>query len=311
MRNLLSIFVATLASTIIGTTSAFNPVTAVDFGQQEVDLNKFIAIAVPHVGHSPHLVILEQISNSQQCWKESGTSPVVVEALLLNFNFTGICGRSTDSNGYSIRMANQDLGLLYKLKVIKHGNEFVLIGTYNTAPNAPVVEIGKTHGVSPGLTKIVLNPGWRFTKRTFNGKTVGHIYLTSDSAAPSSHPEQQGSVSIPVQTGREMSTSTRKKNPTAPAQQPISSLSTFGDHPTAPTGYPPPTNINPSILLTSNPSQPVSPVISAQINAALTAKGLTLASCSANPGVVVMMGSYMACAYPTDLYSPGKYSLTF
>jgi len=78
-----------------------------------------------------------------------------------------------------------------------------------------------------------------------------------------------------------------------------------------PGGYPPPTITTPSIVFTSNPNQPVSPVISAQINASLTAKGLSLTSCSANPGVVVMMDQYMACAYPTSTYPPGRYSLAF
>ncbi len=311
MRNFLPLSLAALASMTLGAMGAMSLAAAGTFGQQEVEQNKFIAIAVPHVGHSPHLVILEQISDSQQCWKESGTSPVTVEPLLLKFDFTGICRRSADINGYSIRMAGQDMGLLYKLKLVKDNNELVLVGISNTDPNAPVVEIGRTDGISSGLTKIVLEPGWRFTKRTYNGQALGHVYLTSDSAALSSHSGQQEIGTIPVRTGRQVSTSTRKKNSTAPAALKRSSSSTPGGNLTAPTGYPPPTNMNPSVLLTSNPSQPVSPVISAKINAALAARGLTLASCSANPGVVIMAGSYMACAYPTDLYPPGRYSLTF
>ncbi|OKH25355.1 hypothetical protein NIES1031_13300 [Chroogloeocystis siderophila 5.2 s.c.1] len=59
------------------------------------------------------------------------------------------------------------------------------------------------------------------------------------------------------------------------------------------------------------PSQPVSPVIGAQINASFAAKGLSLTACSANPGVVVMMDQYMACAYPTHTYPSGRYSLAF
>lgn len=83
------------------------------------------------------------------------------------------------------------------------------------------------------------------------------------------------------------------------------------NYPNTPGGYPPPTMTTPSVVFTSNPSQPVSPVISAQINASLAAKGLSLTSCSANPGVVVMMNQYMACAYPTSIYPPGRYSLAF
>ncbi len=187
MKKILSLSIAVITSTTLGIIGAFRPATAADFGQQEVDQNKFVAISVPHVGHSPHLVILEQISNSQPCWKESGTSPVAVEALLLNFDFTGICNRSTDSGGYSIRMAGQELGLLYKLKIIKLNSEFVLVGISNNDPKAPAIKIGSTHGSGEGLTKIELEPGWRFTKRTYNGQPINHIYLTNDLTAPNIH----------------------------------------------------------------------------------------------------------------------------
>lgn len=182
MKNFLPLSIAALASTILGTISAFSPVVAVDFGQQELEQNKFVALAVPRVAGNPQLVILEQISESQKCWKESETSLVSVEALLLNFDLTGICTRSTDSGGYSIRMAGQDLGLLYKIKIIQNNNEFVLVGVSNN-PNASTIKIGRTHGISSGLTKIQLQPGWRFTKRTYNGQSLAHIYLTSDQVA--------------------------------------------------------------------------------------------------------------------------------
>jgi N-acetylmuramoyl-L-alanine amidase len=310
MRKFLSLSMAVVTITTIGTIGAFRPVTAIDFGQQEVDQNRFVAVAVPHIGSSPHLVIIEQISDSQPCWKESGTNPVTVDPLLLKFDFAGICRRGTDSNGYSIRMADHDLDMQYKLKLVRQNDELVLVGISNTDPNGSVLEIGKTHGISSGLTKIVLEPGWRFTKRTFNAQVLGHVYLTSDSALTNSHSEQQGIGAIPVHTTREMSSFNRKKDPTASAGQQTSSPSTPGRYMTAPTSYPP-SSMNSLILFTGNPTQPVSPVISAQISAALAAKGLTLASCSANPRVVIMMGSYMACAYPTDIYPAGRYSLTF
>ena len=176
---------AVLATAILGAIGTMSLAAASDFDQLEVEQNNFVAIAVPHKGNSPHLVILEQISDSQKCWKESGTDPVTVEPLLLNFDFTGICGRSTDSNGYSIRMANQDLALLYSLSIVRRDRQLVLIGTSNTNRNTPAMVIGRTHGISSGVTKIVMEPGWRFTKRTFNGQTLDHVYLTNDKAAQS------------------------------------------------------------------------------------------------------------------------------
>lgn len=200
MKNFLPLSIAAIASITLGTIGNLSIATAVDFGQQEVDQNNFIALVVPRVGSNPQLVVLEQISHSQQCWKESGTSPVTVDALLLNFDFTGICARSTDSNGYSIRMAGHDMGLLYKLKIIKYNNELMLVGASNADPNAPVIEIGRTYGISSALTKIQLKPGWRFTKRTYNGKAVGHIYLTSDLVAPGSASAQRGMSNTSTQS---------------------------------------------------------------------------------------------------------------
>lgn len=181
-RHLFAVF----AIATLGTISALSPVHATTFEQQEVDQSKFIAIAVPRVGSTPQLIVLEQIASHKACWKESGSHPVDVEPLLLKFDFMGICGRSTDSNGYSIRMANQDLALLYSLSIVKRDGQLVLIGKTNTNRNAPVMVIGRTHGISSGITKIVMEPGWRFTKRTFNGQTLDHVYLTNDKAAQSS-----------------------------------------------------------------------------------------------------------------------------
>lgn len=152
------------------------------FGQQEVDQNKFIALAVPHAGNRYQLVILEQVSPKKACWSETETPSVtLVKPLLLNFDFTGICGRSTDTNGYSIRMAGQDLGVQYDVDILRRGDQLVLVGTNFRDRNAPKIEIGKTSGISDGLLKINLEPGWRFSKRSYGGKLLGHIYLTSDS----------------------------------------------------------------------------------------------------------------------------------
>lgn len=90
---------------------------AVTFGAQDLNQDQFIAIAVPlEQGDRYNLLILEQISTTRPCWREQGSHPVLVEPLLLNFDFTNLCGRSTDSNGYSLRRQGQDLALKYSLK---------------------------------------------------------------------------------------------------------------------------------------------------------------------------------------------------
>ncbi len=170
-----------VASLTIG---QLNPITAATFDSAEVQGNNFIAVAAPYGDNKHQLLIIEQLSNRRRCWSESGSNPVNVEPLLLNFDFTGICGRSTDSNGYSIRMSGEDLGLEYLLKIVERNGDLVLVGTPRINRSAPELVIGSTQGITNGFAKIILNPGWRFTRRTYQGKPLGHIYLTTDSSAP-------------------------------------------------------------------------------------------------------------------------------
>lgn len=157
---------------------------AATFGQTAVPQSKFIAVAVPRDRGYYNLLVLEQISSSKKCWKEHGASPTEIEPLLLKFDFTGICGRSTDSNGYSIRQAGKDLGLDYQLTLQKQGNELLLLGMPSSRRLGEPMVIGRTRGMSSGLLKIHLNSGWNFAKRTYNGKTLGHVYLNTEQAQP-------------------------------------------------------------------------------------------------------------------------------
>ncbi|OLP16422.1 hypothetical protein BST81_20775 [Leptolyngbya sp. 'hensonii'] len=154
------------------------------FGQEEVDSSKFVLIASP-IGNTGNyqLLIVEQLSFQKNCWAESGSNPVIVDPLLLQFDFTRICSRSTDSNGYSIRMAGRDLGLMYALSIVRQNNELLLIGTnVGGDRKAPVLLLGRTNGLPPAgqFVKINLVPGWRLTKRVFKDKVLGHVYLTTD-----------------------------------------------------------------------------------------------------------------------------------
>ena len=66
-----------------------------------------------------------------------------------------------------------------RLRVVKRDEDLVLVGISDRDRKADPIEIGRTYGITSGFAKIVLNPGWQFTKRTFKGKVLGHIYLSS------------------------------------------------------------------------------------------------------------------------------------
>lgn len=183
MKNSWRHKIATLATVAISTIGAWNPSTAATFGQQEVTQDKFIAIAAPFGERSHQLLIIEQKSSQRPCWSENGSEPVIVEPLLLNFDFSGICGRSTDSNGYSMRREGIDLGIQYLLRVVKRNDELLLIGSNIKNRQEPEIILGRTNGFADGFLKIELEPEWRFTKRTLEGRTLGHIYLTSGDSA--------------------------------------------------------------------------------------------------------------------------------
>jgi N-acetylmuramoyl-L-alanine amidase len=159
------------------------PASAVTFGRNSVDQSKFIAVAQPFGQNYHQLIILEQITDKQPCWSESGSNPTIVNPLLVKFDFTGICGRSTDANGYSIRVDGQDLGKKYTLRTRYRDNDIVLVGAPDNSAE-PEIEVGRTRGFVKDFAKIQLDPGWCFAKRTFGERTLGHVYLTKDSKQP-------------------------------------------------------------------------------------------------------------------------------
>lgn len=162
-----------------GTGAIAPAVQAAQFEQQEVDQSRFIIVAAPGGELGYKLLIIEQIKDSRPCWSETGSNPSTVEPLLLSFDFTGICNRIVDSNGFSMRAAGEDQALNYSLRIIPQDNDLVLVAASNSRRNT-WVEIGRTNGLPTGFSRINLNSGWRLTRRAFNGKAIGHVYITYD-----------------------------------------------------------------------------------------------------------------------------------
>jgi hypothetical protein len=160
----------------------FKAVHAVNFEETEVDQNQFIGVALPYGDNKYNLIVIEQIPGKQPCWNQSSANPMNVDLLLLNFDFSGHCRRSTDSNGYSIRFNGQDLGLDYLLTLVEKNGELNLIGINRLDRGQPNIVVGKTQGITGQPMLIELNPGWQYSKRTYQGKVLGHVYFSySDS----------------------------------------------------------------------------------------------------------------------------------
>lgn len=173
-----------LVAVFIGAIALTTPLmpTIAQVTEEPVVENSMIAVAVP-AGRLYSLAVIEQIPGKKQCWAEKGTEPTVIDPLWTTFDFTESCRRSTDSNGYSVRLDGQDTSLDYLLNIVPKGDGYQLVAQNNK--DRSTVVVGQTFGKTAGkeYLKISLNPGWKFTKKTFQGKVLGHFFFSGDSQA--------------------------------------------------------------------------------------------------------------------------------
>lgn len=80
------------------------------FTAADVDESQFVMVSAPiGKGENSQLNIYEQRTSARPCFAVSGSSPAVVDPLLATFDFTGICNRYIDGNGYSLRIGGMTL----------------------------------------------------------------------------------------------------------------------------------------------------------------------------------------------------------
>ncbi len=187
MMKIKSFFAAVLLGSVVWGSPLFSGAVGAEaglFGARELEADKVVAIAVPvDNGASYNLLIVEQLGNGRACWSEKAGTPTVIDPLLLGFDFTNICNRSTDSNGYSVRLADEDMAWRYALRLVVEGNDVVLKAFNAENSWRSPLEVGRTNGIAPGMLKVNLDLGWQMAKRTYQGQTLGHIYMVSDRTA--------------------------------------------------------------------------------------------------------------------------------
>ncbi|MEO1670883.1 MAG: DUF3747 domain-containing protein [Cyanobacteria bacterium J06631_2] len=173
---------AAISTGAIALSAPFLPAVA-QFTEAPVASEEVVAIAVPAGAIGYNLNVIQQVTGKQQCYAEQGSSPTIIDPLWTTFDFTGSCNKATDSNGYSVRLDGEDTSLNYRLDVIPKGNELQLVAkNYKGGPN---LVVGQTGGkpAKGEYAKINLNPGWEFTKKAYEGKTLGHFFFSGDSTA--------------------------------------------------------------------------------------------------------------------------------
>ncbi len=208
-----------LTATVLGASALISPrALAQNYGQQQLDSDQVVAIAEPvSNGRFFKLLILEQLSGQRDCFAEDSGSPTVIEPLLLNFDFSGICGRRSDSNGYSVNIGDEDLSRRYRLQVTRRGESLVLLALPGALPgrggDLPVLEIGRSNGVANDFVKLELDPGWTMTRRTLNGSAQGHVYLSNSNSLDTVIAQSGGPRPTPVAPTPEVSPSPSPSSP--------------------------------------------------------------------------------------------------
>ena len=151
------------------------------FTAADVDESQFVMVSAPiGKGESSQLNIYEQRSSARPCFAVSGASPAVVDPLLASFDFTGICNRYIDGNGYSLRIGSDDLGTRYRLSVVKTGSDIELLAVPTRDPSRPTMVVARSGGPGNGFLKLNLEPGWKLMRRQYGKRTLGHLYVYRD-----------------------------------------------------------------------------------------------------------------------------------
>ena len=125
----------------------------------------------------------------------------MVDPLLSKFDFTGVCNRYIDGNGYSLRIGGIDLGTRYRLSVVNTGRDIELLATPTKNPSQQTMLVARAGGAASGFVQLKLEPGWTLKRRAYGKKSLGHLYVYRDSAPVESAPAEADRIeSHPVES---------------------------------------------------------------------------------------------------------------
>ena len=148
------------------------------FDSRPVEASQFAVLARP-VGRSDwNLLVLEQVQPEPRCWEARRDG--LVDPSLNRFDYTGICNRYLDSNGYSLRVGQEDLASSHRLRLQQVGNVLLLQALSPNQPTALVVGRGEIpRRDREGFVAIQLDPGWELQRRSYGSQTLNHLYFAN------------------------------------------------------------------------------------------------------------------------------------
>lgn len=148
------------------------------FGSQPLDGRRFAILARPVAREDWTLLVLEQVQASPRCWQER--SDGLVDPSLNRFDFSGICSRYLDSNGYSLRVGDQDLSSRHRLRLRQQQQELQLQAFSPLMATELVVARGSVpRRDRDGFVALTLEPGWQLQRRTYGSQTLSHVYFAN------------------------------------------------------------------------------------------------------------------------------------
>jgi hypothetical protein len=148
------------------------------FTSQPVDQTRFAVLAKP-VGRSDwNLLVLEQLAPLPRCWESRADG--LVDPALNRFDYTGICSRYLDSNGYSLRVGQNDLGGSYRLRLQQQGASLQLLAMNPNETSELLVAKGRiTRRDRDGFVTLELEPGWELERRLDGQQALSHLYFAN------------------------------------------------------------------------------------------------------------------------------------
>ena len=104
----------------------------------------------------------------------------MIDPALNRFNFSGICSRYLDSNGYSLRVGDDDVSPRYRLRLESQGNTLVLLAMSGSHPTELVVGRGPIPlRDRSGFVALKLEPGWQLERRMYGERSLSHVYFAN------------------------------------------------------------------------------------------------------------------------------------
>ena len=196
--------------------AATSPTTALAQGSLfttvPVELNNFVLVSAPiGKGERSQLNIYEQRTKKRPCFAVGTGVPAVVDPLLSTFDFTGICNRYIDGNGYSLRIGGDDLGTRYRLSVVNTGRDIELLATPTRNPSESTMVVARAGGAASGFIQLKLEPGWTLKRRAYGKKSLGHLYVYRDSAPVESAPAETDPVDSPPVDSQQVESATPER----------------------------------------------------------------------------------------------------